>query len=244
MQRTADVHDQIPGTCLPQAIRIEDHATALDAAVDGLDADAMACDAPIRGFLGARAGPAPRLLGGHDDRDLVERERQTAAVLEQPAACGSGGGRGIRHPLVLDTARRGSTQTEHRERRVAQQHMFHRMACFLTAITARLLKRVLGAREAPCGAIVANRGEVSARTGAAAGNSAGFSALPSARPGLRLRPRSPRGAAPALAKSGWGHPPACAVSPAGPLTGRESIGSPGFGPSRTTGPVQPGAGRS
>jgi hypothetical protein len=88
MQRTADFHDQIPGTCLPQAVRIEDNATALDAAVDVLDADATACDAPIRGFLGAREGPAPRLLGGHDDLDLVERERQKAEVLEQPAACG------------------------------------------------------------------------------------------------------------------------------------------------------------
>src|SRR5882724_3761559 len=72
----------------------------------------------------------------------------------------------------------------------------------------------------------------------------GSTALPSARPGPRLRLRSPRRAAPALAKSGWGHPPACAVSPAGPLTGCESIDSPCFGPSRTTGPVQPGAGTS
>ena len=173
MQRPADVHDQIPGTCLSQAIRIEDHATALDAAVDGLDADATACDAPIRGFLGARAGPAPRLLGGHDDLDLVERKRQKAEVLEPPAACGSGVGRGLRHALVVDTARRGLTQQEPRERRVDQQHMLHRMACFLTAITARLFKRVLGAREAPFGAIVATRGAVGPRTGAAAGHAAG-----------------------------------------------------------------------
>ena len=173
MPRTADFHDQIPGTCLSQAVRIEDHATARDAAVDGLDADATACDAPIRGFLGAREGPAPRLLGGHDALDLVERERQTAAVLEPPAAGGSGVGRGIRHPLVVDTARRGLTQQEHRERRVDQQHIFHRMAFFLTTITARLFKRVLGARDAPFRPIMAKRGEAAAGLGAAAGGSAG-----------------------------------------------------------------------
>ena len=173
MQRTADFHDLISGTCLPQAARVLNNATALDAAVDMLDADATACDAPIHGFLCAREGPAPRLLGGHDDLDLVERARPKAEVLEPPAACGQGVGRGIRHPLVVDTARIGGTQQEDRERRVDQEHMFHRLACFLTAITARLFTWVVGARDAPFGAIVANRGEVGARTGATAGRSAG-----------------------------------------------------------------------
>jgi hypothetical protein len=37
--------------------------------------------------------------------------------------------------------------------------VFHRVACFLAAIIARLLSRVLGAPDAAFGAIVANRGE-------------------------------------------------------------------------------------
>jgi hypothetical protein len=173
MQRTADFHDLISGTYLPQAARVLDNATALDAAVDVLDADATACDAPIHGCLCVREGLAPRLLEGHDDLDVVERACQKAEVLEQPAARGPGVGRGIRNPLVVDTARRGGTQTEDRERRVDQAHMFHRLACFLTTITARLFKRVLGARDAPFGAIVATRGAVGARTGATADSSAG-----------------------------------------------------------------------
>jgi hypothetical protein len=40
---------------------------------------------------------------------------------------------------------------------------------FLTAITARLLKRILGALDAPFGPIVAKRGEGAAGAGAAAG---------------------------------------------------------------------------
>jgi hypothetical protein len=173
MQRTADFPDLISGTYLPPAARVLDHATALDAAVDVLDADATACDAPIHGFLCVREGLAPRLLDGPAELDVVERACQKAAVLAPPAARGQGGGRGLRHPLVVDTARRGGTQTEDRERRVDQEHRLHRMACFLTTITAPLCKRVLGAREAPFGAIVANRGAVGARTGATADRSAG-----------------------------------------------------------------------
>jgi hypothetical protein len=178
MQCSADFYHQIADTGLSEAAGVVDNATALDATVNVLDADATAGDTPIRGFLCAREGPAPRLLGRHDDLHLVERECQEAEVLEQPAACGQGVRRGIRHPLVVDTARLGVTQKEDREHRVDQQHMFHRLACFLTTITARLFKRVLGARDAPFRAIVATRGAGDARTGAAAGSSAGGGSSP------------------------------------------------------------------
>jgi hypothetical protein len=59
-----------------------DDAAALDTAVNVLDADAAARDAPIGGFLRPRERPAPRLLGGHDDLDVVEREGQEAEILE------------------------------------------------------------------------------------------------------------------------------------------------------------------
>ena len=53
MQRTADVHDPIAGARLPQAAHVVDDATALDAAVDMLDAHATSGDASIRGLLRA-----------------------------------------------------------------------------------------------------------------------------------------------------------------------------------------------
>jgi hypothetical protein len=173
MQCAADFHDPIADARFPQAARVVDNATALDAAVDVLDADATACDASIRGFLGAREGSAPRLLGGHDDLDLVERERQKAEVLEQPAAGGPGVGRGIRNPFIMGAAGVRLTQKEDREHRVDQQHVLHRVALFLTAITARLLSRILGALNTPFGAIMAKRGGTGAGTGATAGGSAG-----------------------------------------------------------------------
>jgi len=42
MQRAADFHDPIADARFPQAARVVDHATALDAAVEVLDADATA----------------------------------------------------------------------------------------------------------------------------------------------------------------------------------------------------------
>ena len=74
MQRTANFHHQIANACLPEAAGVVDDTAALDTAVDVLDADAAARNAPIGGFLCPRERPAPRLLGGHDDLDLVEPE--------------------------------------------------------------------------------------------------------------------------------------------------------------------------
>jgi hypothetical protein len=86
VQRTADFHDQIADSCLPEAAGIVDDAAALDAAVDVLDADAAAGDPPICSFLCPREGTAPWLSGRHDDLYMVQRERQEAEILEQPAA--------------------------------------------------------------------------------------------------------------------------------------------------------------
>jgi hypothetical protein len=74
MQRTADFHDQIIDARLPQAAGIVDNATALDTAVDMLDAHAPTREAPL-GPLGATRGrraPRPALVtwhsGAHDRR--------------------------------------------------------------------------------------------------------------------------------------------------------------------------------
>jgi hypothetical protein len=86
MQRTADFHDRVANTHLPQTVGVMDDATPLDTAVDVLDAYPATRDAPIRGFLGAREGAASRLPRRHDDLHVVQRKRQEAQILEQPAA--------------------------------------------------------------------------------------------------------------------------------------------------------------
>ena len=144
-----------------------DDAAARHAAVDVLDAHATARDAPIGSCLATREGAASRFPGRHDDLNLVERNRQEAQILEQPTTRGQGVWGGLRHPRIVGAAGIGLTEKEDRECRIDQQHVFDRVALVLAAITARLLSRILGALEAPFGAIVAQRGEVGAGIDAA-----------------------------------------------------------------------------
>ena len=83
MQRTADFHDAIANAGLSETVGVTDDATALDAAIDMLDAHATTGDAPIRRFLCARERSSSRFPGRHDDLDLAERKRQEAQILEQ-----------------------------------------------------------------------------------------------------------------------------------------------------------------
>jgi hypothetical protein len=111
MPCTADFPHQIAHTRFPQSARVLDHAAALHAAVDGLDADPAPRDPSIGRFLSAREGSASGLLGGHDALDVVKRERQEAESLEQPAARGHGIGCSVCHPLVVGAPRRGVAQS-------------------------------------------------------------------------------------------------------------------------------------
>jgi hypothetical protein len=88
MQCTADFHDAVANTYLPEAAGVVDDAAALDATVDMLDAHAAARDAPLGGLLSARQRPAPRLLDRHDALHWGERERQEAQILEQATTRG------------------------------------------------------------------------------------------------------------------------------------------------------------
>jgi hypothetical protein len=171
MPRTADFHEQGADACLPEAAGVVDDATALDAAVDMRDAHAPAGDATIGSFLRTRESPTSWLPRRPDDLDVVQGERQEAEILEQPTPRGQRVRGHLGHPLIVDAAGLGLTQKEHGECRVDQQHGFHGMVCFLAAITARLLSRILGALDAPFGAIVAKRGAAGADAGAAASGS-------------------------------------------------------------------------
>jgi hypothetical protein len=58
----------------------------------------------------AREYTATRLLGRHDELDVIERKREAAKILEQPAASGSGVGHRLGNPLFVGTACVGVTQ--------------------------------------------------------------------------------------------------------------------------------------
>src|SRR5215470_12284882 len=61
------------------------------------------------------------------------------------------------------------TQKQDGEWGIDQQDIFHRVVFFLAAITPRLFSRVLGADDAPFGAVMGKRGEATVAAGVATG---------------------------------------------------------------------------
>src|SRR2546426_2100294 len=62
----------------------------------------------------------------------------------------------------MDAAAVSRTEKEDREEDIDQQDIFHRVVFFLAAITFRLCRRVLGADDAPLGAVMGKRGDAGA----------------------------------------------------------------------------------
>ena len=69
----------------------------------------------------------------------------------------------------MDTAAVGVAQKEDDEERIDEQDIFDSVVLFLAAITRGLLRRVLGADDAPFGPVMGKRGDAGTPTGAAAG---------------------------------------------------------------------------
>jgi len=115
MQSTADFHHQIADALFPQTDPVFDHATALDTAVDMLDAQPTLVQRLVGEFLLSRQLLATRFLRGHEDLHLGEREREEAQILQQPTPRGQGIGGRVGNRLVMDAAAVGVAQKEDEE---------------------------------------------------------------------------------------------------------------------------------
>jgi hypothetical protein len=73
----------------------------------------------------------------------------------------------------MDTAAIGVTEKEDEEQGIDQQDIFSRMVSFLAALTRLLFSRVLGADDAPLGAVMGKRGESDAAPPDAASSTSG-----------------------------------------------------------------------
>ncbi len=93
-------------------------------------------------------------LGWHENLHVGKREGQKAQILQQPTPGREGVG-------LMDAAAVGVTEKEDREQPVDQQDIFYRMVFVLAAITLGLFRRILGADDAPLGAVMGKRGEAS-----------------------------------------------------------------------------------
>ena len=77
-------------------------------------------------------------------------------------------GGGLCDAQIMDTAAVGVAQKEDDEQGIDEQDIFDGVILFLATITVRLFSRVLGADDAPLGAVMGKRGAAGATTGAGA----------------------------------------------------------------------------
>src|SRR5712691_6775999 len=143
-------------------------ATALDTAVDMLNAQSAIVQGLVSQLLFQGEFLAAWFFGRHEDLDLGQRKRQEAQILQQPAPSGQGIRRRVSNGLIMDATSIGVAEEEDREQGIDQENIFYRMVLFLPAITVRLFNRVLGADDASFRPVMGKRGDA----GTAAGSSA------------------------------------------------------------------------
>src|SRR2546428_12769927 len=82
-----------------------------------------------------------------------------------PLPAGKWVGGGLRDAQIMDPAAVGVAQKEDGEERIDEQDIFDGVVLFLAALTRGLLRRVLGADDAPFGPVMGKRGEAGAAAG-------------------------------------------------------------------------------
>src|SRR5215470_5688237 len=161
MQGTADLHHEIADAVLPQPHPVFDDPTTLDAAVDMLDPPPLV-ESLVGPLLLQGQLLTAWLLRRHEDLYLRGRERQEAQILQQPTPGWKWVGGGLRDAQIMDTAAVGVAQKKDDEQGIDAQDVLERMVFFLPAIAVRLCRRVLGADDAPFGAVMGKRGAAGA----------------------------------------------------------------------------------
>ena len=167
VQGTTELHHQVTDTLLPQAHPVFHNATPLDAAVDMLDTEPPLVERLVGQVLLQGQLPTAGLLRRHEDRHLREREGQEAQILQQPTASRERVGSGLRNAQIMGTAAIRVAQKEDREEGIDEQDILDGVVFFLAAITLALFSRVLGADDAPLGAVMGKRGAAGAAVGTA-----------------------------------------------------------------------------
>jgi hypothetical protein len=167
MQGAAEFHHQVTDALLPQANPVFHDATALDATVDMLDPEPTLVECLVGQVLLQGQLLTAWLLRRHEDFHVGQRERQEAQILQQPTPGRERVGGSLRDAQIMDTAAVGVAQKEDDEERIDEQDIFDGVVLFLAAIALGLSSRVLGADDAPLGAVMGKRGAAGAAVGTA-----------------------------------------------------------------------------
>src|SRR5215831_13939129 len=165
VQGTAELHHEIADALLPQADPVFHNATMLHTAVAMLNPQSAMVERLVGQLLLQGQLRTAGLLRRHEDLHLRERERQEAQILQQPTPSREWGGGGLRDAQIMAPAAVSVAQKEDDEERIDEQDIFDGVVLFLAALTRGLLRRVLGADDAPCGPAMGTRGEAGAAAG-------------------------------------------------------------------------------
>jgi hypothetical protein len=180
VEGAAEFHHEITDANLPQADAVFDNPAALDTTVHMLDSQPPLVEYLIGQLLLQGQLLTAWLLRRHQDLDLGECERQEAQILSQPTSGREWVGSGLRDAQIMDTAAVGVAQKKDDEQGIDEQDVLERMVFFLPAIAVRLCRRVLGADDAPFGAVMGKRGDGGPATGAEGGGASANGTLTAA----------------------------------------------------------------
>lgn len=158
MQGTTHFHYKVTHSLSCETDGFFDHAAALDAAVDMLDAHSTLRNQTIGSFLLGREFFSTRFPGRCDRLYSIECESLKAKVLQQLTSGWQRVRGAVGNLFIVSLSLNRVAHKEDGERGIDQEHVFHRVFLFLSAVIELLIIRVLGARDGSLGAIVTKRG--------------------------------------------------------------------------------------
>jgi len=112
VQGTTEFHHEITDPLLPQADPVLHDATALDTAVDMLDAQPTLVERLVRPLVLQGQLLTAGLLRRHEDQHLRECEGQEPQILQEPAPRWQGIRRRVRHGLIMGATAVGVTECQ------------------------------------------------------------------------------------------------------------------------------------
>ena len=174
MPCTADFHHHVTYPVFPHPDGLFEHAAAFDTPMDMCDAHPAPSDRLVVCLLFWRQRFPAWLLRWLDEVHALQRAPLKAHVLQPLAPRRQWRQCRVGQALVVDAARRGLTQEQEAQLGVYQEEILHPMPLVLPARARVLCRRICGAWDGSCGAVMTKRG--AAASGAAWTASAGVNA--------------------------------------------------------------------
>lgn len=158
MEGTAQLHHEIPDTIFEQPDDLLYNPASFDTAHYVLDAHSPLRELTVEGFLLCTELSPTGLFDGHDGLYSLEVKGKESQVLQKRASYGKRIRGGIGNRLIVHLTLNRIAQKQHPQTLICEEHIFHRVALFLTAVVEFLFILVLGTEDSPLGSVMTKRG--------------------------------------------------------------------------------------